>query len=136
MGSTYKAYKTDEAREKTGITLDLGEVGKFKLARAGGSNVQFQKRLMALSKPYRRAIQTGNIDPKVADALLAEAFADTVLLGWDGVTGEDGAKLDFNKANALKLLTDLPDLFKDIREAAEDATLFNLELTEGDAKNS
>jgi hypothetical protein len=74
MAGTYGAYKTDEGREREGVTLDLGEAGKFKLARAGGANTQFEKRLMAATKPYRRAIQTGNIEKKLADRLLAEAY--------------------------------------------------------------
>jgi hypothetical protein len=61
---------------------------------------------------------------------------ETVLLGWESVTGPDGKPLEFSKENAVKLFTDLPDLFKDIRETAEDMTLFKLELDEADAGNS
>jgi hypothetical protein len=136
MASTYGAYKTDENRERTGVKLDLGEAGKFQIARAGGGNSNFEKRLQAVTKPYRRAIQTGNIDKKIADRLLAETYADTVLLGWEGVSGEDGKELPFNRDNAIKLFTDLPDLFKEIRETAEDATLYRAELNGVDAKNS
>ena len=135
MPNTYGQYKTDSTRERDGVVLDLGDVGKFKLARAGGANTQFQKRLMALSKPHRRAIQTGTIDPKTADRLLVETYVDTVLLGWEGVTGEDGNPLPYSKENAVKLFTDLPDLFKDVRETAEDMSLFRQDITESDAGN-
>jgi hypothetical protein len=136
MAGTYAAYKTDEKREREGVLLDMGDAGKFRIARAGGANSNFQRRLMALSKPYRRAIQTGNIDPKIADRVLVEAYVETVLLGWESVTGPDGKPLEYSKENAVKLFTDLPDLFKDIRETAEDMTLFKLELDEADAGNS
>lgn len=135
MAGTYKTYQTEEGLEKGGITLDLGEVGKFKLARAGGANSQFQKRMMVLTKPHRKSISAGIIDPKLADQLLAQAFAETVVLGWEGVTGPDGEPLAYNKENAVKLLTDLPDLFKDIRETSEDATLFRAVNLEDAAKN-
>lgn len=133
--STYAAYKTDESRETKGVILDLGDAGKYRIARAGGANQKFQKRLAAITKPYRRAIQTGNIDEKLADSLMAKVYAETVLLSWEDVTGEDGQPLPFNVDNAVKLFTDLPDLFKDIRQTADDASLFRLDIVETDAKN-
>lgn len=134
--STYSAYKTDAARETKGVLLDLGDAGKFRIARAGGANATFQKRLAALTKPHRRAIQTGNVDEDVANRLMVQVYCETVLLGWEGVTDEDGAELGFSVAAAVKLLVDLPDLFKDIRQTADDASLFRLDLLETDAKNS
>lgn len=135
MKGTYGAFKTDETREKDGVTLDMGEAGRFKVARAGGANATFTKRLAFLTKPHRRAIQTGSIDPKLADQILVTAYVESVLIGWENVTGEDGAPLQFSKENAVKLFTDLPDLFKIIRETAEDMTLFKQEIAEGDAGN-
>jgi hypothetical protein len=132
---TYAAFKTNSKREQEGVVLDMGDAGKYKIARAGGANSKFSRRLAVLTKPHRRAIQTDTIDRKVADEILATAYAETVLIGWEGVSGEDGNELAFSKENAIKLFTDLPDLFKQIRETAEDMTLFREELAEGDAGN-
>ena len=134
--STYSQFKTNASREREGITHDLGSAGKFRLARAGGANSAFEKRLMSLSKPYRRAIATGTIERGLADSLLATAFSETVVLGWEGVTGEDGKPIPYSAEACKKLLLDLPELFAELRKAAEDAALFRDETLESDAGNS
>jgi len=53
-----------------------------------------------------------------------EAYAEAVILGWDGVAGPDGAPLPFTRENAVKLMLDLPDLFRDVQEQATKAALF------------
>lgn len=135
MGGTYEQFKTDLRLEQEGITLDLGEAGKFLLARAGGSNKKFAKKFKDVSRPHRRAIQNQSIDDETANQIMVESYADAVLMGWSGVTGSDGQPLEFNRANAIKLLTDLPWLFEEIRRAAEDAALYRLEVREEDGKN-
>lgn len=133
--STYGAFKTNETREREGVTLDLGDAGKFRLARAGGGNAAFQKRLAAITKPHRRAIQTETISTAQAEALMAQVYAETVVLGWEGVTGEDGQLLPFSKDNCVKLLTDLPELFREIQTTSSDIRYFRDEILEADAKN-
>lgn len=132
---TYDKFSTDQKLEKEGITLDLGEAGKFQLARAGGANKRFALRFQALTKPYRRAIQTESLDEETSNRILREVYVDTVLLGWSGVSGPDGKELAFSKENAMKVLSDLPWLFEEIRRAAEDASIFRLIVMEADAGN-
>lgn len=134
--STYGSFKTDEKMEREGVWLDLGSAGKFKLARAGGANREYEKKLSAASKPHRRAIETGTIDPKVSISLLADVFADTVVLGWEGVTGEDGKPLSFTVENCRKLLNDLPELFVELQQASAKAANFRREALEIAAGNS
>lgn len=133
---TYKQFQTDSDLESSGITLDLGEAGKFKIARAGGSNERFARRMLSATKPYRRAIANETMNPKDADRVAAQVFAETVLLGWSGVTGPDGKDLPFTVENAIQLFLDLPDLFAEIRRAASDAALFRREILEAEQGNS
>lgn len=133
--STYGAFKTDPILEQNGIWLDFGTAGKILVARAGGSNSRFEKRLMALTKPYRKAIQTDTLDKKTDTSIILEAFLDTVILSWEGVTGEDGNDLPFNKENAKKLFTDLPDFFRSVKMSAENAALYRSVMNEDDLKN-
>lgn len=133
---TYSQYQTDPAVEKDGLILNLGEAGQFKIARAGGANKKFALKFKEVTAPYRRAIQTDSLDDETSQKLLRETYVDTVLLGWQGVTGADGKVLPHSRANALKLLADLPWLFEEIRRAAEDATLFRRLIQEADAGNS
>lgn len=133
--SLYKQFKTDEQVEKQGLTLNFADGISIVIARAGGSNDRYFKRMEVLTKPYRRQIEAGTADRKVLQAVIIEVFAETVLLGWENVTDEEGKPLEFNKLNAIKVLTDLPDLFAEIQEQAGKSALFRLSLNEQDAKN-
>jgi hypothetical protein len=132
---TYRNFRTDATIEREGLILDLGDSGKFKIARAGGANDKYQQKLFQLLRPHRRAMQLGTLDPKVDRAIAVEAFVDAILLGWEGVTDENGEALAYSRAAAMKLFTDLPDLLSQLQQSAGDASLFREEYTESDAKN-
>lgn len=133
--STYSAFQTNPELEQNGIQLDLGGAGRFKLARAGGANKKFEKAMMLASKPHRRAMQAESIEEDTLRQILYSVYADAVLLGWEGVTGEDGQPLPFTKANAVKLFTDLPGLFDEIRNASQNRSYYLAAEREGDIKN-
>jgi hypothetical protein len=136
----YTQFKSDSNLEKAGILLEYGfdKDGKpitIRIARAGGSNAAFTKRMEAKVKPYRRQIQTETIDTQVVEKLLREVYAETVVLGWDNVSDADGNPMQFSFANCVKLFEDLPDLFKDIQEQSQRSALFRAELLEAAAGN-
>lgn len=134
MTSLYEMYETSEDLETKGVDLQIGPA-KFRVARAGGENTKFRKRVEVLTRPHRKQIQSGNMDPKVMEQLSMEAMIDTVLLGWTGVTGKDGKEIKYSKAAAKKLFTDLPDLYLTIVEEAGNHANFRAALVEEDAKN-
>lgn len=141
MSGLYNLFKTDENLETDGIFIEYGETDdgkpiRIKIARAGGSNKAFSKALEKATRPHRKAIQSGFLDNATADRLYKEVFAETVVLGWENVEGPDGKLLDFNRENVLKLFTDLPDLFQDLREQASNVSLFREEVMEKDLGNS
>lgn len=138
--SLYKQFKTDSNVERTGIVLQYGvnSQGKpieIRVARAGGSNDAYVKRMEARAKPFRRQIQNETIERAVLLGLVREVFAETVVLGWEGVEDANGNALPFSRENAIKLFTDLPDLFDDVQEQAQRAALFRATMREEDAKN-
>lgn len=140
MTSLYSQFKADPKLESEGIYLEYGVNSKkepiqIRIARAGGANTRYAKRLEIITKPYRRQIQTESIDRDQLTALLKQAYAETVVLGWTGVEDEDGNDLPFNVANCRKLFDDLPDLFQDVMEQAQKSALFRAELKEADAGN-
>jgi len=140
MTSLYSQFKSDTEREKRGVILEYGfnSAGKpitIRIARAGGANTAFAKRMEAKTKPYRRQIQTETIDQQIAEKMVREVYAETVVLGWENVEGPDGEPLDFNTENVIKVFTDLPDLFKDIQEQSQRSALFRAELLDVDAGN-
>lgn len=138
--SLYKQFKTDNNLEKEGILLEYGTNSQgnpicIRVARAGGGNVAYAKRMEARVKPYRRQIQNETMETALIDRILKEVYAETVVLGWENVEDEKGDPLPFSTENCIKLFDDLPDLFKDIQEQSQRAALFREELREADAKN-
>jgi hypothetical protein len=133
--STYSTFKTNPSLETEGVVLDFGDAGKFRIARAGGANQRFQRRVNQLSKPHRHAISLGTIDPIVLDEIMRTSYAETIVLGWEDVTGEDGEPFPFNKENCMKLFSDLPELFGQIIKASQQVAFFKQEMNEASVKN-
>lgn len=134
--SFYDTFSTDPDLEAgSGVALDYGDAGKITIHRAGGANRKFSTVLDAKLKPYRRQIENGTLDDKIAERVLAEAYAEAVIIGWSGVSGRDGKPLAFTKANVVGLLTDLPDLFADIKAQATRVSNFRRAAVEADAGN-
>ena len=140
MSGLYSAFKTNDGLETQGVWVDYATGGekpaRFRIARAGGSNRKYGRILDAKTKPVRRLMEIGALDDVVSDRLHAEVYAESVILGWEDVTDEQGADLPFTKENCVKLLLDLPDLFRDLRSMATSLALFRAEVDrEEDRKN-
>lgn len=146
----YQQFKTDSTVEKTGVLLEYGNNSQGKpicirIARAGGANDRFNKRLEAVVKPYRRQIQTETIATEQVTKLMRRVYAETVVLGWENVElmdkNPDGSPAgtfsprEFTVEACLELFEDLPDLYQDVVEQAQRAALFRAELREADAGN-
>lgn len=152
---TYAAYQTDEKLEREGAVVDLGERGAFLIARAGGKNTKYTKLVRKLMRPHKREALALTLDIDIADRIAIDAFSQMIVLGWFkkgdpfpstdpdaepvlceyDVTGPNGYPLPFSPANAKKLLTDLPDLFADLRSFADDATTYQREVLEAEGKS-
>jgi hypothetical protein len=141
----YKTFKTDDELEKKGVVLNYGDA-KIRIARAGGSNDRYQKTLEALTKPYRRAIQTETLDNDTSREILRQVYARAVILDWQtkgadgefakGIEGADGTLLEVNVENIVKTFKALPDLFTDVIAQANQVSLFRSGDLEADAGNS
>jgi hypothetical protein len=135
----YELFTTDADLERNGFALEYGS-STFVVARAGGANKKFQSVLERKMRPYRSAINSGTMDETVAEKLLAEAYAEAIILAWDGVTepepDEDGlpVEIPFTKDNIVRVLLDLPDLFRDIQEQSQKVANFLKDAVEEDAK--
>jgi hypothetical protein len=144
--SLYKMFHTDADAEKAGIVLDYGDT-RFTVARAGGANADFKRLFTTKLKPYRRQIDAGTMDDDVANRLMAETYAETVIIGWEGRTVVDGeelwgpeietpaGELKFTAEACVTLLLDLPELFTDLQAMANQAANFRDTEMEEDVKN-
>jgi hypothetical protein len=130
----YDLFGTDNDLEKEGFALEYGDA-TFVIARAGGSNEKFQRCIERKMRPYRAAINSGTMVEETSRKLLAEAYAETIVLAWDGVTDRDGNVMDFSKENIVKLFLDLPDLFTEIINESSRISNFVAMAAEADAKS-
>ena len=136
MPSFYDTFETDTNLEcGEGVDLDYRACGVITIHRAGGANRKFQRVLAAKSKPYARQIQLDELDDETDMRIIAETYAETVIIGWRGVKDRQGLELPFTKENVVKLLMELPELFADIRRQARDISNFRKAAVEADAKN-
>lgn len=150
MANPYAIFKTDEKLETEGVILDYGSF-RIKIARAGGANKAFGKQFTERFKPYKRQMDIGSMDDKVATSIMAELYADTIILDMDvldetnskpsepvyvqGVLDPDGKVLPYEKSNVVAMLIELPELFRDVQEQSNLVSLFRIETKETEIKN-
>jgi hypothetical protein len=134
MSNPYELFSTDAKKETSGVQVDYGSF-QVTIARAGANNAKYRKVLEAKTRPIRRSLAAGKADPKQVIAIMREVFAESIVLGWTGVTDKAGKKLPFTKDNCIKLFKDLPEFFADIQEQASSIDLFREDDIEADAGN-
>ncbi len=130
----YDLFKTDTKMEQDGIVLDYGEFS-ITIARAGKSNAKFRGLLSTTLKKHRRKIDQDTLSDDLSDKIMIEIYADSIILGWANFTGPDGKAMVFDRENVIKAMTDLPDLFADISEQANQASNFRAEQLADAEKN-
>lgn len=134
MGSPYKLFDTDKNLESgAGVTLQYPGFS-ITIHRAGGSNKKYETVAAAKMKPHRFKMQNGLMDNDLAEQLLKEIYAESVVIGWN-MDGKDGNPLPFTPENVVQVFTDLPDLFKDVQEQASNIALFRKAIEEIEEKN-
>lgn len=136
----FKQFATDPQAEKEGVRFEIGvnsqgETIAFQIARAGGANIRYAKSIEAKTKPYRMQIQAGTIDPEIAARLMREVFAESVVIGWEGIEDEDGHLLTYSPAAAATLFEQLPELYALLQEQAQNVALYRKEVLDNVAKN-
>lgn len=135
MSNPYEMFETDKTKVEEGVILDFGPF-EIKISRAGRGNRNFQKIAEKKLQAYEKPIQNKTITEEQMTEVMAEIYADAVILGWKNVKDRQGKPMPYNRANVIKLLMDLPDLFAQIRDYATDLHNFKLEQTKEVAKNS
>lgn len=138
-------FKTDRGLERTGIKMDYGDF-RVLIARAGGANEEFKRTFTKLFEPHKRAAGMGRMPEDVAEDLLIKAFAKSVVLGWEtrvdgewvsGIDFEDGEGVQpYSEENVIRVFKEVPDIFRELREDADNIANFRREHLEESAKNS
>ena len=127
-------YRTDQDLEAgQGIDLKLDADRVITIHRAGGANRKYQRVTRRVIRPHQRKLQNGNLDPEISDKLMREIYAESVIVGWSGITS-DGQDVPFNKTNCVAFLESFPEVFDAIQDEAQRIANFIVEQKEGDAE--
>jgi len=132
-GNVHALFGTDKKAEQEGIIIEYGDgedAFSFRVARAGGSNKAYLKKLEALCRPHLRQIKNDTLSRKKQQEIMIKAYVGTVILGWTNVRDKTGTVLEFSHENCTKLFKEYPDLFADLASEAGRANLFREEMLE------
>lgn len=113
----FDLFATDSKLETEGRWVPLGKDAEVLVARTG--NDKFNAKIKYLLKKHSVDLKDSskeNLD--LLEKLMQEAAADTILLGWKGLTYQ-GEVLEYNRENALKLLA-VKDFRARINSISED----------------
>ncbi len=132
---TLSMFQTDKSKEKEGIELDFLNGLVVTVRRAGGSNQKFHNVTRREMKKYQHAINAGTLSTEQDRAIMVVVYVDSVIIGWEGLTDDDGKEIPFERNQAIEVLTENPDFFDAIKDQCEDMENFkSAELKEA-AKN-
>lgn len=151
MSSLFSKFATDKQAEAKGILYEVPGLFRVRLARVGGENKAFLKKLNELMKPYRKLARE-DIPEKESRQINLQVYCSTVILpgtwqswikdeseaggSWkDGIEGPDGSILPATTENYIKVLGELSDLLLVLVGEASDANLYRKDALEAEAKN-
>lgn len=113
----YELFETDDSLEKKGVGLKFGPATFF-CRRAGGANREFSAAFEEKTRAMQSRLQLSALSEEESSKILMDVYAETVVLGWHGVTDRDGNPLEFNKENFIKVMTDLKVVWQALRQEA------------------
>lgn len=142
-----RIFKMNGNKESEGVWIEFpanedGSIPRFKISRMAKSNKAYSRALDKATKPHRRAIQLDTLPDDMAEKLVKDVFAETVLKDWENVkmsdvTGDEDAEgfAPFIPQNAMRLFDNLPEVYEALHEQANKASLFRDETLEKSAKD-
>ena len=117
-------FKADKKKEEEGVWIDIGEDARIKVARL--NNEKYKNHFRRTTKPYRRQIRNGNLAEDVAERLLIDAMANTILLGWENLE-EGGKAIKYSVENAKRILSESVDFRDLVSDAAGEIESYRIE---------
>ena len=136
--SPWDIYATDKKVEAEGVWLPYKGF-ELCIKRASASNPKFAAARAVLSKRYGRKIDKGILSEEKVTRMLAELYADHVVIAWKGVLDPEDSErkklLPYTRENVIRMLVELPVVFDDVAQYAVDLETFRSEQTEEVAKN-
>lgn len=127
----FATYETDETKENEGTWVEIGDA-KFLVARSG--NRKYVKMLTKLVEKNQRVLdRKDEAADKLSDQIMVDVMAETILLGWEGVT-QGGQDWPYSVGNAKAALA-VKDFRREIMKIADDAEEYKAKQVEETEKN-
>jgi hypothetical protein len=121
-------FQTNKSAEEDGIWVDVdGNGTKVKVARI--NNARYKKYFQKITKPYKRQIRNGTLAEELAEKLLVDALANTILLDWKGFT-RSGEDFPYSVDNARSFLQESADFRDFVSDAANEMENYRAEELE------
>jgi hypothetical protein len=115
-------FQTNKSAEEDGVWVDVdGNGTRIKVARI--NNARYKKYFQKITKPYKRQIRNGTLSEDLAEKLLVDALANTILLDWKGFTKE-GQDFPYSVDNARSFLAESADFRDLVSDAATEMETF------------
>lgn len=131
MTNLRQKYATDPDKERNGIRVPI-EDSVFFIRRMGGNNHAWRYALATSMDKHRHEAVNGNRADVLAvfdatERSLQDAFVATCLIGWENVPDTNGTPLEFSQEAAAALLLECPDVWVQLRNAAQSIESFRKE---------
>lgn len=128
----FAAFSTDEKLEAEGKWFPISKKAKVKVARTGNPN--YTSLLREKLKEAQLDMMPGEEGEAVAEAILIDVAAKTLLVDWSGVKDAQGNDVPYSHAQAAKYLA-VKDFRAKIRGFADNFEAFRLkaEAEQGNA---
>lgn len=130
-GDIMAMFATNKKSEVEGVRVNFGEGVFCVIARS--NNPEFRKVFRRITRPYDRQIEDKRLPEDVAEDLLCEAVATSVLLSIEGVT-MGGEPLADTFENRKMLLKKLPDFRAAVEAEASNMERFRAQKAEDEGK--
>lgn len=134
MLDVFSRFAVDLKAETEGVWKDFYGA-KVLIARTG--NEKFNKKLNEVFEKHREDLsKKDEAADKLADRLMVEVFADTLILDWEGIAYQ-GKEVKYSRQAVIDLLSppEMRDFRYELLSLADDAENFRLQLEEEQTKN-
>jgi hypothetical protein len=139
----YDVFDTDADLENDGIWIDYGDF-RVRIAGATQGNKKYVTYADKALKPIRRAMAAGALSPERSRIVMIDIYVKTIILDWEvkeddkwkkGIESKTGDVLPVTKENISQALNDLPNLFIDLQEQAQQISNFRKAELEEESGN-
>jgi hypothetical protein len=119
----FTSFATDETLENNGKWRPLSKTAKILVARSG--NDKYVELLRAKMQEAQLDLSSGSEADEIAQGILIDVMAESILLGWEGLTYQ-GKEAPYSREMAKTFLK-VKDFRKKVSAMAEDFEAFRVQ---------